>query len=219
VSWDRYDRTDRRPRRRRRRFSAASCAVGCGVVALAFAFGALYALSGRDEAPVLTGPDRERTAVELTEVKAAVERVKKDADAGVESDFTIGVTDDQLNLWLSEDEAVRRNLTERKIEDAWVSIHDGAISATVLRAVSTLTVQMKATLTPEIESPDRIRVRVTDMSVGRFGAPRAAAERLAEEIGRLLTDRIRKPNVVFTAVRIEGNRIEIVGRTEKARER
>jgi hypothetical protein len=187
--------------------------TGCVAVLAAFFFGALFALSGRDEAPVLTGLDRDRTKAELEGVREAVERIRKDADAGRTTEFRVTVTDDQLNLWLSEDDAVRRSLTARGVEDAWVAIHDGAMRATVLRTVGTMTVQIKATLSPELAGPDRIRVRVGDMSVGRIGAPRAAAERLAEDIGRLLTDKLRRPNVRLDRLALQGNRIEVTGRT------
>jgi hypothetical protein len=212
MSWGRYERSGS-SRRRKRRNRLTGCLLGVIAVGAALLFGALFALAPRDEAPVLTGPDRDRAAAELQDVKKTIADVRRNAKAGVATEFEVTVTDDQLNLWLTEDESIRKSLRERRVEDAWVSIHDGAIHATVLRAVGTITVQVKATLMPELTSGQRIQTRITDMSVGRFGAPRAVAEKLAADIGRLITSKVAEPGVRLTAIKVEDNRITVSGWT------
>ncbi len=213
MSWSRYERLER-PRRRRKRSPVCGCLIGLAVVILAVVLGGLYAVSGRDGAPVVTGADRDKAAAELREVQREIETIAADARSGVKRDFEVTVTDYQLNHWLTEDAAVRRALTARRVEDAWVSIHDGAMHATVLRSVGTLTVQVKATLEPEIGEDNSIRARISDISVGRIGAPRAMAERLAEEIGRLITEKVSRKGVRFSSVSVAENRVIVRGRTE-----
>ena len=213
MSWSSYERPAR-SRRRRKRHPVYSCLLAAATIILAIVLGALYALSGRDESPVPTGQDRERTASELRDVQRQIETIASDARSGVKRRFEVTVADYQLNHWLTEDAAARRALTARRIEDAWVSIHDGAVYATVLRAVGTMTVQFKARLEPEIGPDNSIRARISEISVGRIGAPRAMAERLADEIGRLITEKVSRPGVRFTSVSVSNNRVLVEGRTE-----
>lgn len=177
----------------------------------------LFTLSGSDPPPVMTGGDRERVAGELRELQSDIESIRKDADRGVARDFTIHVTEDQLNLWLSEDESIRRTLREKDIEDAWVRLHDGDMEVTVLRAVGTLTVQVKASMVAEIAEANTVRVRITSMSFGRLGAPRSASERLAEQIGRMMTSKLQRPNVRLVSLKVRPEGIEVVGRTAGSR--
>ncbi len=213
MSWSRYERPAR-SRRRRKRSPVFSCLLSAGIIGLAIVLGALYALSGRDESPVPTGPDRDRTAAELRDVQRKIEAIATDAKRGVKRDFEVTVADYQLNHWLTEDSAARRALTARRVEDAWVSIHDGAIYATVLRSFGTMTIQVKATLEPRIGPNNTVTAQITDISLGRIGAPRAIADRLADEIGRLITEKVSRPGVRFTSVGVVGNRVFVRGRTE-----
>lgn len=211
----RYERRLMRRRRSVLRF-ASGCLLVAMVAAVSLVIGAFLALTGQEHAPVLTGRDHDRIASELEHVKKKLEQVRSDARAGVERRFELAVSDEQLNLLLAEDEEVRKRLASRNVEEAWVRIADGAIQATVIRSMGGVSVQVRATMVPELRGTRQVRARITDIRIGRLPAPHAAAQRLADEVGRVITSQIADGRVVLSRVTIEGNRILLEGKTTAA---
>lgn len=209
----RHERRLSRRRRRPHRRWLRGCLWGVVVIVLAVALGGMFALSGRDYAPVLTGADHDRVSAEVEEVKHKVEQVRKDAAAGVRRDFRLAVTDEQLNLLLSEDAEVRRRLAERNVEESWVSIGEGQMSATAIRSVGGVNVQVRATLVPELDGERSVRARIISLRIGRFAAPASTAQRLADEIGRLISSQVTDSRAKITGVKLNGNSVELTGTT------
>jgi|GEM_PF-7046464 len=199
----------RKPRRRR----LGGCVAAFAIAIVAFGLGALYAISGRDHAPVLTGADHDRVAAELASVRRKLEAVRNDARAGRRRGFELVVSDEQLNLLLSEDQDVRERLAARGVEEAWVRIEEGAIVANAIRAMGGMSVQVRATLLPELVGDREVRARIQSLQVGRISAPSSAAQGLADEVGRLISRQITDTRARLTGLKVVGNRIELSGST------
>ncbi len=212
-----YERRLARQPRRSRRQAIRRWMIGCGllilVAVIATAIGALYAISGQEHAPVLTGADHTRVATEVDKVMKTVEAVRRDAAKGVQRKFELTVSDEQLNLLLAEDKEVRRRLRSRHIEEAWVLIGDGEVRANAIRSMSGINVQIQATLKPEIAGGQTVHVSIVRLKVGRITMPPGAGQDLADELGRLVSSRITDTKARITEIKIADNRIELRGVT------
>jgi len=175
--------------------------------------GAFFVFSQPDHAPALTGRDHDRVERELQQVRAQVEKVKADARAGIRRPFRLSVTDEQLNLLLAEDARVHEKLADRKIDEAWVRIQNGFIVATVIRDVGGMPMQIRATLVPELAGDREVRAKVHDIRFGRLAAPKAAAQRLADEVGRLLSRQVTDQGVRLRHITVKDNAIHLEGTT------
>jgi hypothetical protein len=191
----------------------SGCLIGAAVVAVAAVVGALIAFSGTEHAPALTGSDHDRIAAELEKVKHDVEQINADARSGVTRPFELAVTDEELSLLLTEDAKVRDSLASRNVEEAWVRVANGHIEATVIRSMGGMSAQIKATMLPVLDGERRVRAKITDIRIGRLPVPQAAAQRLADDIGRLITSKVTDSNVKLTRVSIDGNAIRLLGTT------
>ncbi len=208
----RYERRlMRRPSRRRRK------AIGCWLIAViafvALVLGGVLAFSVRDPAPVWTGDERERILREVREVRRQVEEVQADARKGVRRPFEIVVTDDQINLLLGEDEEVRAKLAKHKIESAWVRFSPDGVEAYVLREVGAMTVQFLVTMQVEVEGDRGVRVRVLSARAGAIPAPLAAAQKLADELGRILSSRVTDGRARLSKIALENRQLRLIGST------
>lgn len=208
----RYER--RLMRRRRPRRPLLMVLTGAvALLVISFIIGALLAVSGGEHAPVMSGSDRARVEEEVRQVRAEVEKLRRAARAGERRPFHLVVSDEQINFLLAEDEKVREQLAAHRVEEAWVHMANGAVVATAVRVVGGMSIQVRAVLVPEVAGDRSIRMRVTEMHIGRLGAPRAAVERLADQISRLVTKQIVDTHVRLTNVRVEGNAVHLVGTT------
>lgn len=207
----RYERRLMRRPRRVRLLNIVLIILGV-LVALAWV-GAFLVLATPEHAPVLTGVERERVKQEVEVVQAELERIKADARRGVSRPFHLVVTDEQLNVLLAEDEGVRETLAERGVQDAWVRIADGTVVATAVRELGGVTVQIQASLVPELAGDRQVHVRVESIRVGRLYAPQAAVQRLAEEVGRVLSRQVNDERVQLDRIEVRGNSVHLIGKT------
>lgn len=199
---------------RARRPSGGSCIAGCLTVLVAGVLGAFVAFSTDESPPRITGEQRAVAEHGLAELKREAERIRHDAAERRRRSFSLTVTEAELNLLLSEDSTVRERLAKRGIREAFVHVTTGRIQASLTRTVAGMPIQAQAVLLPELSGPRSVTTHVKSLTIGRVPAPTAPAQRLADEVGRLLSEKVTDTNVVLSGLSVVEGRVELTGRIE-----
>ncbi|MCC6729726.1 MAG: hypothetical protein IT208_10355 [Chthonomonadales bacterium] len=197
----------------RRSCGRCGCCLSClvALVLLLVSAGLLVAPAPRPDIPIgargAVAADRFRTA------EQRIAGLERDAAEHRAHPFQVTVTEQEINAFLASDPRALQRMRSRRIDEAWVRLHDGRIDATAVRRARGLPVTVTATLVPVLVAHRDLSVSVRNVTVGRLGVPRSAARRIASLVTGLLESKVYHSPVYIAAVAVGEGAITVTGQT------
>lgn len=204
------ERRSRRGQRSARRRSVRTFGF-IMAIPLVLALTAALLLTGGDSRSDLTQAQLTSAHDQMTGLEAERKRLLDAAREGKREEFTVRVSQDVINVKLSEDLKLVMAFQDRGIEDPFVEISDGKLKATGTKRLGGLGVKVSASLIPVVGADGKLHIQVVGASLGRIGLPSSTVQKLGDSVATRLTDSIGADNITLHSVKIDGDEVILSG--------